>query len=93
MTYVSISSTSVTEEAREEKDAEESSTEAEDLVPMVSSTEPEDRAFTGPTLPTLSRPVGCPTMTADDRSRSESQKLLQANDFVQRSMTPMLDNP
>ena len=52
---MSISSTSVTEE---EKDAEESSTEAEDLVPMVSSTEPEDRAFTGPTLPTLSRPGG-----------------------------------
>ena len=58
MTYVSSSSTSVTEEAREEKEAEESSTEAEDLVPMVSSTEPEDRAFTGPTLPTLSRPGG-----------------------------------
>ena len=48
MTYVSISSTSVTDDAREEKEAEESSTEPGDLVPMVSSTEPEDRVFTGP---------------------------------------------
>ena len=93
MTYVSISSTSVTEEAREEKDAEESSTEAEDLVPMVSSTEPEDRAFTGLRVPTLSPPGGCPTVTAHGRSRTESQKLLQAKDFVQRPLTPLLDNP
>ena len=43
---MSISSTSVTEEAREEKEAEES------------STEPEDRAFTGLRVPILSRPGG-----------------------------------
>ena len=81
MTYVSSSSTSVTEDAREEKDAEESSTEAEDLVPMVSSTEPEDRAFTGIRVPILSRPGGCPTVAAHGRSwwsRVQNHKLFQS---------------